>query len=221
MSAERGSADPGALPLPQRLARQIEAGGPISIAHYMAEANAHYYGGRDPLGEDGDFTTAPEISQMFGELLGLWAADIWQKMGAPARCYLVELGPGRGTLMRDALRAARALPAFRAAIQPLLVEASERLRGAQRETLAEEAIAWHDDVDGPPKDAPLIVLANEFLDALPVRQFQRRFRGAVELGHLEDLGGKRADDADAGQGPRRARNGVAVEPGLVQVISDR
>lgn len=164
-------------PLLPLLRQRIAAEGPITVAAFMADCLLHpehgYYRTREAIGLGGDFTTAPEISQMFGELLGLWAADIWQKMGAPARCYLVELGPGRGTLMRDALRAARALPAFRAAIQPLLVEASERLRGVQRETLADETLAWHDDVASLPKDAPLIVLANEFLDALPVRQFQR------------------------------------------------
>src|SRR3546814_4258303 len=93
------------LPLAQRLARQIEAGGPISVAHYMAEANAHYYNSRDPLGAAGDFTTAPEISQMFGELVGLWLADIWIRSGRKDHPLYVELGPGRGTLAADALRA--------------------------------------------------------------------------------------------------------------------
>jgi len=143
----------------------------------MADCLLHpehgYYRTREAIGLGGDFITAPEISQMFGELLGLWAADYWQKLGAPPHCYLVELGPGRGTLMRDALRAASALPAFRRAARPLLVEASERMRGMQRQTLAGESAEWHDDIAGLPKDAPLIVLANEFLDALPVRQFQR------------------------------------------------
>jgi NADH dehydrogenase [ubiquinone] 1 alpha subcomplex assembly factor 7 len=169
-------------PLLPLLRRRIAAEGPITVAAFMADCLLHpehgYYRTREAIGLGGDFITAPEISQMFGELLGLWAADTWQKLGAPARCYLVELGPGRGTLMRDALRAARALPSFRAALQPLLVEASERLREVQRAALAGEDAAWHDDIAGLPKDAPLIVLANEFLDALPVRQFQRGDDGA-------------------------------------------
>src|SRR3712207_778159 len=93
--------------LEQRLARLIESSGPICVAHYMAEANAHYYATRDPLGEAGDFTTAPEISQMFGELVGLWLADLWVRAGRPDGCSYVELGPGRGTLAADALRAMR------------------------------------------------------------------------------------------------------------------
>lgn len=164
-------------PLLPVLQRRIAAEGPITVAAFMADCLLHpehgYYRTREAIGLGGDFVTAPEISQMFGELLGLWAADYWQKLGCPDRCYLVELGPGRGTLMRDALRAARALPAFRRAAQPLLVEASERLREMQHRLLAGEMAQWHDDIAALPVDAPVIVLANEFLDALPVRQFQR------------------------------------------------
>lgn len=156
---------------------RIAAEGPISVAAYMADCLLHpehgYYRSQEAIGLGGDFVTAPEISQMFGELLGLWAADCWQRMGAPSRCYLVELGPGRGTLMRDALRAARILPGFRAAISPMLVEASPRMVELQRATLAAEPAVWHADIAVLPDDAPIILLANEFLDALPVRQFQR------------------------------------------------
>lgn len=164
-------------PLLDILRHRIAAEGPISVAAYMGECLLHpehgYYRSQEAIGLGGDFTTAPEISQMFGELLGLWAADYWQRIGAPQRCYLVELGPGRGTLMRDALRAARALPPFRAALSPVLVEASQRMIEIQRKTLAGENPEWLATVASLPTDAPLIVLANEFLDALPVRQFQR------------------------------------------------
>src|SRR3546814_12461383 len=110
-------------PLLPLLRQRIAAEGPITVAAFMADCLLHpehgYYRTREAIGLGGDFTTAPEISQMFGELLGLWAADIWQKLGEPGRCYLVELGPGRGPLLRDALPAARGLPAFGAALQPL------------------------------------------------------------------------------------------------------
>ena len=131
-----------------------------------------YYTTRDPLGLAGDFTTAPEISQMFGEMIGVWAASLWQQMGQPARVRLVELGPGRGTLMADALRAARALPAFLAAVEVHLVEISPVLRAAQKQALAASgaAVAWHADVADVPESAPIIVIANEFFDALPIRQ---------------------------------------------------
>ncbi|MCW0236637.1 MAG: SAM-dependent methyltransferase [Ferrovibrio sp.] len=171
-----------AAPLLDILRRRIAAEGPITVTAYMADCLLHpehgYYRSQEAIGLHGDFITAPEISQMFGELLGLWAADYWQRMGAPAQCYLVELGPGRGTLMRDALRAARALPAFRAALTPVLVEASARLRGLQAAALEGEGAIWHEQIAAIPKDAPLLLLANEFLDALPVRQFQRGDDGA-------------------------------------------
>lgn len=169
-------------PLLQVLRRRIAAEGPISVAAYMAECLLHpehgYYRSQEAIGLGGDFITAPEISQMFGELLGLWAADCWQRIGSPSHCYLVELGPGRGTLMRDALRAARALPGFRAAIVPVLAEASLRMMDLQRATLRDEAATWHTDMAELPDDAPIILMANEFLDALPVRQFQRGTDGA-------------------------------------------
>lgn len=171
-----------AAPLLDILRQRIAAEGPITVAAYMADCLLHpehgYYRTQQAIGLGGDFTTAPEISQMFGELLGLWVADMWHKLGAPPHCYLVELGPGRGTLMRDALRAARNLPGFRAALSPILIEASARLRGVQAETLAGENPEWREDIAGLPKDAPLFILANEFLDALPVRQFQRGDDGA-------------------------------------------
>lgn len=142
---------------------------------YMARANAAYYASHDPFA---DFTTAPEISQMFGELLGLWAAVTWRAMGAPDPVILAEAGPGRGTLMADALRAiARSAPDFGAALRLHLVETSARLHAIQAERLP--AATWHDRVDDLP-GGPLLLLANEFLDALPVRQFVRRGGGWTE-----------------------------------------
>jgi SAM-dependent MidA family methyltransferase len=161
------------LTLGQRLARQIEAGGPISIAHYMAEANAHYYAGRDPLGVAGDFTTAPEISQMFGELIGLCLADVWLRSGqSAAAAFYVELGPGRGTLAADALRAMQS-----AALAPPVhfIETSPALRERQRAAVPQAA--FHDDLDGLPTNGPILAVANEFFDALPVRQVVRAAAG--------------------------------------------
>lgn len=156
---------PGPLTLAQRLARQIDAGGPISVAHYISEANQHYYGTRDPLGRGGDFTTAPEISQMFGELVGLALADVWLRSGRRPGALYTELGPGRGTLASDALRAME-----RAAFAPRvhMVETSPTLRERQSALLPH--VVHHDSIETLPDDAPLLVVANEFFDALPVRQ---------------------------------------------------
>jgi NADH dehydrogenase [ubiquinone] 1 alpha subcomplex assembly factor 7 len=139
----------------------------MPVSHFMAAANGHYYATRDPLGVAGDFTTAPEISQMFGEITGLWCADLWHRAGQPIAHY-VELGPGRGTLAVDALRAMH-----KAGMKPQvhLVETSPALRSTQKERLP-EAI-WHDDVTTLPDDAPLLVVANEFFDALPIHQLVR------------------------------------------------
>ncbi|MEH3036784.1 MAG: SAM-dependent methyltransferase [Sphingomonas adhaesiva] len=137
----------------------------------MAAANAHYYATRDPLGAGGDFTTAPEISQMFGELIGAWAADLWDRAGRPAVAW-VELGPGRGTLTADALRVMA-----RAGLTPPvhLVETSPTLRQAQAGRVAHAT--WHDTLATLPEDVPLIVVANEFFDALPIRQLVRAAGG--------------------------------------------
>ncbi len=165
------------------LRARITRDGPITVAQYMAEVLAHpehgYYRRGDPLGAGGDFVTAPEISQMFGELLGLWCADAWQRMGAPSPVHLVELGPGRGTLMADALRAARMMPGFRDSLDVHLVEISADLRARQAETLRGADPAWHTDTSTLP-DGPLLVIANEFFDALPVRQFERTPDGWCE-----------------------------------------
>ncbi|MCA3365269.1 MAG: SAM-dependent methyltransferase [Roseomonas sp.] len=141
------------------------------LDHFMARAAATYYATRDPFQ---DFATSPEISQAFGECLGLWAAVTWQAMGRPDPVLLVECGPGRGSLMADALRAiAEMMPDFRAALRVHLVETSPRLREAQAAKLGDAVAGWHEDIGALP-EAPLILLANEFLDALPIRQFIRR-----------------------------------------------
>ena len=174
---------------PGRLVDEIKAliveNGPVSLERFMGLALGHprfgYYRTRDPFGPAGDFVTAPEISQMFGELLGLWAAMVWAGLGSPDPVRLVELGPGRGTLMADALRAARALPPFRAALDIHLVETSPVLREAQRARLTPFGlpIAWHDDIAEVPP-GPMILLANEFFDALPVRHYLRLPQGWCE-----------------------------------------
>jgi SAM-dependent MidA family methyltransferase len=171
--------------LETELRRIIESEGPISVARYMALCLSHphhgYYMRRDPFGAAGDFVTAPEISQMFGELIGLWAAAVWAQMGAPAGTLLVELGPGRGTLMADALRAAKAASGFCAALSVHLVEISPALRLRQQEALAPAraegiSIHWHQDIAAIP-EAPMIVIANEFFDALPIEQVVKQADG--------------------------------------------
>ncbi|MDP6788057.1 MAG: SAM-dependent methyltransferase [Rhodospirillales bacterium] len=170
--------------LADQLRRTIAHHGPITVAAYMETVLAHprhgVYASRDPFGAEGDFITAPEISQMFGELIGLWCAVVWRAMGGPDPVALVELGPGRGTLIADALRAARGQAPFLGAARLHLVETSRRLRDRQREALAATDLAhppaWHDTLDDVPDDAMLVV-ANEFFDALPVRQFQQTPQG--------------------------------------------
>ena len=163
-------------PLARLLAERIRTDGPLTVAAWMEQCLAHpeygYYRRKDPLGASGDFTTAPEISQMFGEMIGLWLADIWARAGSRARVHYVELGPGRGTLARDALRAAAKFGLFP---QVHLIEGSPALRSEQAKRTP-EAI-WHDDLSTVPTDAPILLVANEFLDALPVRQLVRTIDG--------------------------------------------
>ena len=152
-------------PLARALAERIRSDGPLSVEAYMEACNAYYYATRDPLGAAGDFTTAPEIHQMFGELIGAALADVWARAGKPAGAVYAELGPGRGTLANDALRVLRRA-GFAGDVH--LVETSPALREAQAKLLPEAV--FHDDLDGLPP-APLLLVANEFFDALPVRQF--------------------------------------------------
>jgi NADH dehydrogenase [ubiquinone] 1 alpha subcomplex assembly factor 7 len=174
------------MSLKDRLVAEIHATGPMTVARYMTaclhDPRDGYYATRPALGEDGDFITAPMISQMFGELIGLWAAETWRGMGAPARVLLVEAGPGTGVLMHDALRAARLDPAFLAAAELWLIETSAPLAAVQRERLEGGPLAphWAADLAGLPVGAPMILIANELLDCLPARQLVRTDTGWAE-----------------------------------------
>jgi SAM-dependent MidA family methyltransferase len=156
----------------REIAQLIEQEGPISIERFMNEANRHYYATRDAIGAAGDFITAPEVSQMFGEIVGLALADVWQRAGRPSNAVLVELGPGRGTLADDMLRAMKV-----AGLEPELhfIETSPLLREKQAD-LHPHAI-WHDTIQTLPTDRPLLIVANEFFDALPVHQLVMTFSG--------------------------------------------
>ncbi|WP_404402750.1 class I SAM-dependent methyltransferase [Pelagibacterium halotolerans] len=173
---------------------QIRQNGPMSLAAYMGLCLTHpargYYRKADPLGAGGDFVTAPEISQTFGEMIGAWIASIYQQMGSPERFTLLELGPGRGTLAADALRVAARLPGLQDAVDLLLYETNPVLIDIQRETLASNDPKWIETLDTLP-DTPLIVIANEFFDALPVRQFVLR-RGKWYERVVGLIDGKRA-----------------------------
>lgn len=179
-------------PLLGALKAEIAAHGPMPVYAFMARALGDpehgYYRGRARVGAEGDFLTAPEASQIFGELLGLWAAATWTDMGQPTPFWLVELGPGRGTLMADALRAARLAPEFREAVRLALVESDPSLRASQADALGPSGIApmWFGEAASLPP-GPAIIIANEFIDALPVRQFVR----------LEETWGERAIAVDA------------------------
>ncbi len=161
--------------------RLIKSAGPMPVWRYMQLCLTHpqhgYYIARDPLGREGDFTTAPEVSQMFGELIGLWAASVWRAMGSPQTLRLIELGPGRGTMMADALRALRVLPPLYQAISVHLVEINAVLREKQRKTLTGvRNVEWHYSLDEVPP-GPSIILANEYFDVLPIHQMVKRATG--------------------------------------------
>jgi NADH dehydrogenase [ubiquinone] 1 alpha subcomplex assembly factor 7 len=169
-------------PLDREIRRLIVAAGPMPVADYMRLCLTHpqygYYINRDPFGRSGDFVTAPEISQMFGELIGLWMASVWQQMGSPENVRIVELGPGRGTLMKDAMRAVRVVKDFRAAVVLHFVEISSALQRMQEQEFAELGIPafWHGTFEDVPA-GPIIVIANEFVDALPVHQAVKQTHG--------------------------------------------
>ena len=165
--------------LAARLHERIAADGPLSVEEFMqaclSDAAEGAYASRQPIGSKGDFITAPEISQIFGELIGLWAVAVWQSMGEPGRVTVAELGPGRGTLISDALRAWRGFPKFIGSVSVALIETSPVMASAQRQNLKDACVplSWHTTIDTVPRGA-LIVLANEFIDALPIKQFARR-----------------------------------------------
>ncbi len=201
-----------AAPLGDVFRRLIRTTGPISLAHYMAEANARYYGARDPLGTAGDFVTAPEISQMFGELIGLWFADIWIRAGREEPVHYIELGPGRATLAKDALRAAA-----RYGFEPQVhfVETSAPLKDMQHDAVPQAM--WHDDLSSVPMDGPILLVANEFLDALPVRQLVRTATGwrermvGLDGDRLAFVAGGQAMDSAVPPDRREAAEGTILE----------
>lgn len=204
-------------------ARLIANHGPISLMSYMGEANARYYSTRDPLGANGDFITAPEISQVFGELIGLWLADIWRRAGRPEPIHYVELGPGRGTLARDILRTTA-----RFGLEPRVhfVETSVKLKDIQ--LAAVPHAFFHDDLSSVPQTGRLLVMANEFLDALPVHQLVRTETGWRErmVGFYEDrflpVAGRQPMDAAVPEARRDAPVGTIIEtcPGAAAVVQE-
>ena len=207
--------------------RLIDQHGPMPVLRYMGESNARYYTTRDPLGAAGDFTTAPEISQMFGEMAGLWLADIWVRAGRPANPIYVELGPGRGTLAKDALRA-MASQGLRPDVH--LVEGSEALRKVQGGVLA--GAQFHDTIDSVPDGRPILLLANEFLDALPIRQLVMTEKGwrermvGIEGGEFAFVSGPNSMDDAVPEAQRAAPAGTVIEtcPGaaaLVEAVARR
>jgi NADH dehydrogenase [ubiquinone] 1 alpha subcomplex assembly factor 7 len=172
--------------LKARLAREIALTGPMTVADYVTrclhDPQGGYYATRPELGARGDFITAPLVSQMFGELIGLWAVETWRRLGAPERIRLVEVGPGDGTLMADALRAARLAPDFLSAIDLILIEPSRPLRDAQARRLndIDSPPRWVSSLEAVERDAPVILIANEVLDCLPARQFVKTETGWAE-----------------------------------------
>ena len=202
------------MSLRERLTAEIEADGPMSVARFMAaclhDPKFGYYATRPALGADGDFITAPLISQMFGELLGVWAASAWIALGRPSRFRLVELGPGDGTLMEDMLRAGARAPGFVEAADIWLVEISEPLRRLQRGRLQAD-IRWTASLAEVPQGEPLILIANELLDCLPARQYVRTHAGWSEQLVGLDQGGELA----FGLGPASPAGMPDAAPGQV------
>jgi NADH dehydrogenase [ubiquinone] 1 alpha subcomplex assembly factor 7 len=183
-------------PLQSEIKKLIKSSGPMPVWRYMELCLTHpnygYYISRDPLGREGDFTTSPEVSQMFGELLGLWVGSVWKAIGSPSLLRLIELGPGRGTLMADALRALRVLPPLYQALSIHLVEINPVLREKQKAALSGvRIIAWHDSLDQVP-NGPAVILANEYFDVLPIHQAVKRETGWHERTVEIDDGGKLA-----------------------------
>ncbi len=199
-------------PMERLIHAEIAVHGPISMARYMELALSHpehgYYTTRDPFGVAGDFITAPEISQMFGELIGLWIAQCWQDQGSPNDIVLAELGPGRGTLMSDALRSLKLVPGFLDEAEIWMVETSPVLRKACEATLPNHQIKWATGIEELP-DKPLFLMANEFFDALPVRQFQK-----VDVQWFERMVGADEHGLNVRLTPMRGDLPFAVHPAM-------
>ena len=212
------------MSLKDRLKRDIAESGPITVAEYVSrcllDPRDGYYATRPALGEGGDFITAPLVSQMFGELIGLWAVEVWTRLGSPERVRLVEVGPGDGTLMDDALRAARIAPAFLQAVDLILIEPSAPLRAEQARRLsqADPAPRWVRSLDAVEDDAPVILIANEVLDCLPARQFVKTETGWAERRIGLDEAGELAFGHSA-PSAGFAKPAFAVEPGQVFEIA--
>lgn len=214
------------MSLKDRLAREIALTGPMTVADYVVrclhDPRDGYYATRPAIGASGDFITAPMVSQMFGELIGLWAIELWRRLGAPERVRLVEVGPGDGTLMADALRAARLDPDFLHAVDLVLIEPSPPLRAAQARMLADSDVhpRWVSALDRIETDAPVILIANEVLDCLPARQFVRTQDGWAErrIG-VDDDGGLTFGLVKITGGFRRPA--FPVEPGQTVEISEQ
>lgn len=177
-------------PLKEKLTRLIQHNGPITIAEYMhicmADPEHGYYKQKQAIGRTGDFITAPEISQMFGELLGIWCIAVWRNMGCPSQFCLAELGPGKGTLMSDVLRATNQDPTFMSAVQVVLIETSDHLKETQKAKLPEDwassgKLRWELDINALPA-MPTLLIANEFMDVIPFRQYTKTSTGWNEVG---------------------------------------
>ena len=209
--------------LTEQFRRLIRANGPISLAQYMGESNARYYTSRDPLGAEADFITAPEVSQVFGEMIGLWLAEAWERSGRPEPLHYVELGPGRGTLAVDALRA---MAKHGLHPQVHFVEGSEALRKSQKQALPE--VTHHADAGSLPHDAPLLIVANEFFDALPIRQLVRTENGwrermvGLQQGELAFVAGDKPMDMVVPEHLCDAEEGTLIEtsPASAAVMSE-
>ncbi len=190
----RGESENGVSPLGQKLVRLIEAQGPIPISQFMMlalhDAEQGVYAARNAIGREGDFITAPEISQMFGELIGLWLLEVWRQQDKPGKIRLAELGPGRGTLMKDVLRAARLDANFLAALDVMLIEASPALQAVQKQALTDSptTLRWSAKVEDAFGDMPLFLVANEFFDALPIHQYVKTESGWHERMVVSDNG---------------------------------
>ncbi|WP_337658656.1 class I SAM-dependent methyltransferase [Sphingorhabdus sp. Alg231-15] len=205
------------------LAEKIDRDGPVPLSEYMAIANTAYYAAKDPIGEDGDFVTAPEMSQMFGELVGIWLADLWLRKERPDHVHYVELGPGRGTLASDALRA---MSKFDCNPQAHFVETSPVLKAKQAKL--HKSAAWHETIDSLPTDAPLLIVANEFFDALPVEQHVatqagwRRHMVARERNKFIAIPGTQTIDNQISKSSAGLPNGTILEssPASTHIFGD-